>query len=727
MSVDKISFTQYIPSNKCEIQGYTSFTIQPQNNVVTGDITSIPNDSYISRNKSDNTQTRNIVLGLAAIVGLAGLFYAGRKGHLGEKIQNFLGGIKKPQDLPTERTPDLPDINSGKKPDVNINAGKKESGTNIDTDNPINKASKIEDEASPIEEPTPEFTPNKEPEINSENDILKTEEELEVIENNTAKTETEISNIEETPVNNESATLKNTVTDNPEKEIISKGLSEAEIKAIDASLDHTIPIIPDKLRHIDIPDVEDIRCQILEGSGISPSDDIRRYIESGRYEKAPRTRGGFTYSDFSNRYVIDLPNGEKLAIYADIMYGGWRPHPQPKGIAKYSINALKRLDKDGNDILSIDYFSGGSVEYINIGNKTYTYSYNHGLKNSPTGAIVKGEANNNISEIYHYNKNNLRRVTIEDEETKIVKDVYYNKETGEIQAIVYTNGENLSDRKKLEIFDNGKLVKEIYNPNESEEREAIGFYESWKYHEPIITESGVRIDYSNLTKEEIQKIDSLFDISVPEITEEIAHHKLPDINLAKQEMVEGSELDPENFVDYVDFSKCVKVPRKVKNITYDDFVYRYTIDLPNDEKIAIEVADFDKFKTFDGKPIIHSVRRLDKDGNEIFSIDYYSRSEITNINRGDVHYAFEHGGKEMIGFQYQNGNNTYCYSVDGNLKRFIFNDPQNKTEKEIAIDSGTGKISHILYKKFVGKYNVPQIVRHDFFDNGKLSSISYNK
>ena len=92
--MDKVCFTQYIPSNKCEIKGYTQVSqSQPAQNPIQPAKSQTNSDKPSSKN---NNKTLNWTIGLGAAATLIALgVIVGRKGHLGDRVQELLGGVKK--------------------------------------------------------------------------------------------------------------------------------------------------------------------------------------------------------------------------------------------------------------------------------------------------------------------------------------------------------------------------------------------------------------------------------------------------------------------------------------------------------------------------------------------------------------------------------------------------------------------------------------------------------
>lgn len=91
--MDKVCFTQYIPSNKCEIKGYDQIS---QNKPVQNSIQTVKPKQNSDKPSSNNNKTLNWTIGLGAAATLIAFgVIAGRKGHLGDSIQEFLGGAKK--------------------------------------------------------------------------------------------------------------------------------------------------------------------------------------------------------------------------------------------------------------------------------------------------------------------------------------------------------------------------------------------------------------------------------------------------------------------------------------------------------------------------------------------------------------------------------------------------------------------------------------------------------
>ncbi|MBR1424934.1 hypothetical protein IJ579_05175 [bacterium] len=243
----------------------------------------------------------------------------------------------------------------------------------------------------------------------------------------------------------------------------SNGLSKAEIDAINATFDRSIPKIPSDMFHVDIPNVEEVQKEIFKGSNIT-AENWKSFFDKEKPQfSAERSYGGHVYNHGEHFYIHELPNGEKIKIGVYVHGGAYA--------GEESLCAFRRLDKNNKELFSIEYYSGGEVNFVNIGNLHFEYG-------SYPFTCAGCEYIKSPTERFYYGENgDLRRLLLEYEEKDIDKEIFFHKNSTDIRAIVYRIFEPRFKYDKIEVFENNRIVQEIYNTNEETVRYYTGFYE----------------------------------------------------------------------------------------------------------------------------------------------------------------------------------------------------------------------------------------------------------
>ena len=366
MSIQKINFTSALLS-KPQTQTLASKEVadkpisenQPQEeNGVT---------EVIAEEKPNHT-VRNWSIGLGAAATLIGLGVAGRKGHLGKGLQKLLGGAEK---------------ESGKLAD--------DAACSVGHTKPVTEA--VTETASRETKPASETiaeTATRE----TKPEPVKTE--------TTAETPT-------APKAKAAEAIKPGV-----KEVLGAPITKAEIEAIEATLDKTMPKITDDLLSI----------------------DISRFPRDGsEYQKL-----------IFDKFKIPKTGNETVQVF----------HEGKQIDAFYYEGKLSsvHIHKNENEQIFVDLRKDHTISSIRDGSMYANY-----YLNTLTDIAIKHQNYD-----YWYDASGkLEHIFPQNSANKATKCINYHPGTKDVRRIEYYETPGEYNRIKIERYDNGKLVEEVYN------------------------------------------------------------------------------------------------------------------------------------------------------------------------------------------------------------------------------------------------------------------------
>lgn len=368
MPIQKIVFgDSLLLKHPVQAQNIKTETIKPEE--IKQDIPQEqPVATEVIAEEKPNHTVRNWSIGLGAAATLIALGVAGRNGHLGKGLQKLLGGAEK---------------DSGKMADELA------SGVGTHTSGSTHAPSGSPKPETPIETP-------------------KTETPVE-----TQKPETQTAQKPEKPVDAPKAL---------ETPIKRSGapMTDAEIKAIDESLDRTMPKVTKDML-------------VLDKSLMStPVDTYEKLIFDTL--KIPKT-------GTPNAFQIFTHEGKE--VEARFGSGGQLSSVDFASLNGEKIKVCLQLDAK---VFNVDNYSSGINRYY------------YG-KNMPEAVGLRKGGN----KLHYNNDGKLRSIFVNNSEGETIKSIWYQPGTTNIKEIEYyqTTGNTFSTN-KIEYFADGKLIKETF-------------------------------------------------------------------------------------------------------------------------------------------------------------------------------------------------------------------------------------------------------------------------